>query len=133
MSVPASIHGLSIPTPFPVGPVNVYLGEGEPLTLVDTGPKADVSREALEAALAGLGYRIEDLRRLIITHHHADHMGLAAEIVTRSGAAVLAHPYSVPWLTDFAAQQARSRPFYDKLWTLAGVPAAILVQMNEAN
>jgi hypothetical protein len=32
-------HRLPLPTPFPVGPINVYLAEGDPLTLVDTGPK----------------------------------------------------------------------------------------------
>ena len=133
MPIPDSIHLFSIPTPFPVGPVNVYLVEGEPLTLVDTGPKADVSRAALEAGLHGLGYRVEDLRRVIVTHHHADHMGLAAEIVARSGAEVWTHPYSVPWLTDLAAQQARSLPFYQELWEAAGVPADIEAQINHAN
>src|SRR5262249_8365559 len=120
-------------TPFPVGPVNVILVEGDPLTLVDTGPKSDVSRAGLEAGLGSLGYRIEDLRRIIVTHHHADHLGLAAEIVARSCAEVWAHPYTAPRLADFAAQQARSRPFYDQVWAQAGVPGDILALMNDAN
>src|ERR1700730_1129489 len=110
MALPDCLHCLSLPTPFPVGPVNAYLIEGDPLTLIDTGPKADVSRQALETALASLGYRVEDLRRVIITHHHVDHCGLAAEIVRRSGAALWTHPYNVPWLADYAAQQQRNLP-----------------------
>ena len=55
------LHCLSLPTPFPVGPVNVYLAEGEPLTLIDTGPKDDATRAALEA---GLGEHRSEERRV---------------------------------------------------------------------
>ena len=133
MPIPSYLHCLALPTPFPIGPVNVYLVEGEPLTLVDTGPKAGISRQALEAGLAALGYGVEDLGRVIITHHHADHMGLAAEIVARSGAEVWTHPYNFPWLADYAAQQDCSRPFYGRIWDEAGVPAEIVALMNGAN
>ncbi|MDR7561019.1 MAG: MBL fold metallo-hydrolase, partial [Armatimonadota bacterium] len=33
------LHRIELPTPFPVGPVNAYLLAGEPLTLVDAGPR----------------------------------------------------------------------------------------------
>jgi hypothetical protein len=33
------IEKLVVPTPFPVGPINLYLIIDEPMTLVDTGPK----------------------------------------------------------------------------------------------
>ena len=36
--VTSRIHTLEIPTPFPVGPVNVYLIEGREPALIDTGP-----------------------------------------------------------------------------------------------
>ena len=36
----AGIHELSLPTPFAVGRVNLYLIEDEPLTLIDTGPNS---------------------------------------------------------------------------------------------
>lgn len=131
-TVPDNVHCLSLPTPFPVGPVNVYLVDGDPLTLVDTGPKADITRSALEAGLARHGRRVEDLRRVIVTHHHADHMGLAAEIVARSGAEVWTHPYNVPWLADYTAERRRHRPFYQAIWTQGGVPAEIVAAMGEA-
>jgi len=35
------IHRISVPTPFYVGPVNVYLIEEDPLTLIDAGPRDD--------------------------------------------------------------------------------------------
>jgi len=133
MPLPPYLHCIELPTPFPVGPVNVYLAEGDPLTLIDTGPKAEVSRAALEAGLAALGYRVEDIRQVIITHHHADHLGLAGEIVARSGARLLTHPYTVTWLRDFAAEQRRQEPFYMQLWVEGGVPDDIVAAMRTAN
>jgi glyoxylase-like metal-dependent hydrolase (beta-lactamase superfamily II) len=133
MTLPSYLHRLTLPTPFPIGPVNVYLVEGDPLTLVDTGPKAPVSRAALEAGLAALGHRVESLRRLILTHHHVDHIGLAAEIVARSGAEVWTHPFNRPWLANYAAERDRQRPFYQRIWDEGGVPPDIVAAMAAAN
>ena len=37
----SGVHRIEVPTPFPVGSVNCYLIEGNPLTLVDNGPRTD--------------------------------------------------------------------------------------------
>lgn len=132
MTSTANLHRLILPTPFPVGPVNVYLAEGDPLTLIDTGPLAEATWAALEAGLAAHGYRVEDLRRLLITHHHVDHVGLAAEIVERSGAEVWTHPYNFAWLADHDGQRARQHPFYLALWHDSGVPAEMLEMLEQA-
>ncbi len=95
------IHRLDIATGFRIGSVNGYLVEDDPLTLVDCGPRSDESLAALEAALAAHGRRIEDLQRVVITHQHLDHMGLAATIVRRSGAEVVALDRLAPWLAGF--------------------------------
>ena len=71
---------ISVPTPFYVGPVNVYLIREEPLTLIDTGPK---TREALEALKEGLRrerVRVADIKRIVLTHAHEDHCGLARSL-----------------------------------------------------
>ena len=44
---PSYLHTFSIPTPFPVGPFNVYLAEGNPLTLVDVGPRYERARKSV--------------------------------------------------------------------------------------
>ncbi len=133
MPPPPYLHCLTLPTPFPVGPVNAYLVEGDPLTLIDTGPKAGMSRAALEAGLAERGYGVEDLRRIVITHHHVDHMGLAGELVARSGAELWTHPYNVAWLADYEGERQRQRPFYDQIWRGAGVPDEVLRLMEASS
>lgn len=90
---------LSLPTPYPVGPVNAYLLPGPPVTLVDCGPKTDDARAALEAGLERAGARLAAIERLVITHGHIDHFGLAATVAAAGGARVHAHHAEVPKLT----------------------------------
>lgn len=69
-----------MPTPFPVGPINAHLVLGEPLTLVDTGPLTEDAWDALRAGLARHGVSVGDVERVLLTHGHQDHFGLAARI-----------------------------------------------------
>ncbi|MFN0122709.1 MAG: MBL fold metallo-hydrolase [Blastocatellia bacterium] len=89
------IERLTIPTPFIVGPINIYLIIDDPLTLVDTGPKTDEARAALQTQLAALGYRWDHIRRIILTHTHEDHCGLAGMIQKVSGATVYVHEWEL--------------------------------------
>lgn len=85
------IHRIAQPTPFPVGPVNSFVLMGEPLALVDPGPRFPPARLALEQGLAQLGLGLADVELILITHPHVDHYGQAGEIAAASGAAVAGH------------------------------------------
>src|SRR6266480_1965644 len=71
---------ISLPTPFYIGPVNVYLIPEEPLTLIDTGPKTKEAIEALRSGLRKAGFLISDIQRIVLTHAHEDHCGLARSV-----------------------------------------------------
>lgn len=116
------LYQVVIPTPFKVGPVNCYVTMTAPITLIDTGTKWDESRRALRAELAELGLKIEDVQRIIITHAHADHYGLAAEIARASGAEVWAHRHNQAMLEAYETIRAQRDAFYLQLLTEAGVP-----------
>lgn len=83
------MRAIAVPTPFPVGPVNVFLVAAEPVTLVDTGPDTPEAWDALVAGLAESGLSPADVKRVLLTHGHHDHFGLAARIADVSGAALL--------------------------------------------
>ncbi|MCF7954675.1 MAG: MBL fold metallo-hydrolase [Phycisphaerae bacterium] len=46
--------------------------------------------------LTGLGIEISSIKYLLLTHHHDDHAGFAAELVRSSGCKVIAHRNAVP-------------------------------------
>lgn len=89
---------IELPTGLAVGPVNAYLfTQPEPI-LIDAGVKSEECWEALCAGLAAHGLAPRDLSRLIITHPHVDHVGLATRLVAESDASVWICELGVPWL-----------------------------------
>src|SRR6266567_2931430 len=71
---------ITLPTPFYIGPVNVYLVAEDPPTLIDTGPKTKEAIEALRDGVRRAGFRVADIRRIVLTHAHEDHCGLARSL-----------------------------------------------------
>jgi glyoxylase-like metal-dependent hydrolase (beta-lactamase superfamily II) len=119
----AGIHRMRIPTPFLVGRVNCYLIEDDPLTLVDTGPNSGKALDALEQALAARGHRVEDLRLIIVTHQHIDHIGLLEVLVRRSGAEVAALDLLAGYLGDYRRAAELDDEFAVALMLRHGIPA----------
>jgi glyoxylase-like metal-dependent hydrolase (beta-lactamase superfamily II) len=73
------------PLPFRLDHVNIYLVEdGDGVALIDTGIDNAQSRAAWEALLAG-PLRGRRLTRVIATHFHPDHVGLAGWLCERFG------------------------------------------------
>src|SRR5258707_11604820 len=68
---------ISLPTPFYIGPVNVYLIAEDPITIIDTGPKTKEAVEALRAGLRQAGLAVSHLRRILLTPAHENHCGMA--------------------------------------------------------
>lgn len=82
-----------IPIPFPLRTVNMYALVGKQgWALIDAGIGTPEAREALTAALQKANLDLQDLRTLVLTHHHPDHVGLSGELQQQSGAEVYMHP-----------------------------------------
>ena len=83
------LHSLS------VGPVNVFLlEEGPHLVLIDAGLPGNA--DGILAAVAKLGRASRDLRHIILTHAHPDHIGSAAALVRATGAQTWMHRRDAP-------------------------------------
>ncbi len=78
----------------PVG--HVYLwSDPDGLTLIDAGLPG--SAPLLAEAIRQAGHQPADLRRIVLTHFHADHIGAAADIAGQ-GVLVLAHHADAPFI-----------------------------------
>jgi glyoxylase-like metal-dependent hydrolase (beta-lactamase superfamily II) len=78
----------------PMGTSNAYLIEGdEGLTLIDAGfPGREA---AVFAAIRELARSPDQLKHLIFTHGHPDHIGSAAAIVRETGARTYMHSHDI--------------------------------------
>ncbi|MGQ9674299.1 MAG: MBL fold metallo-hydrolase [Chloroflexota bacterium] len=106
------VRRIVVPTSFPIGPVNSYLIVGDELALVDVGPRVPGAYEAMVQGLAEQGYAPKDVKRLVISHAHTDHFGLARQFVEESGAQVCTHEANVPLLSNYLGEWQRRIEYY---------------------
>jgi glyoxylase-like metal-dependent hydrolase (beta-lactamase superfamily II) len=114
-----------------VGSVNAWLLLGDPITLIDTGPRDDGALAALEAGLRRQRLRVEDVELVLATHHHLDHVGLAATIQRRSGAAVAVLDRMADYAERYSAEVEEDRRFARALMEHHGVPDQVVADTEE--
>jgi glyoxylase-like metal-dependent hydrolase (beta-lactamase superfamily II) len=74
IEVAPGIHWLSMPLPFALDHINLWLVEdGDAWTIIDTGIGNAETRALWEKILGS-----KRVRRVIVTHYHPDHAGNAA-------------------------------------------------------
>ena len=83
--VAPGVHWFRMPLPFKLDHINLWLLEdGDGWTAVDTGIARDDVKEAWERLFAR-HFAERPLKRVIVTHFHPDHMGLAGWLCERFG------------------------------------------------
>jgi glyoxylase-like metal-dependent hydrolase (beta-lactamase superfamily II) len=90
----ADLWSIPVPMGGPLRYVSVYAFalDGGGLGLLDTGWESDEGWAALTDGLGSIGAGIEDVRGVLVTHLHFDHLGLAERVRRASGAWVAMHP-----------------------------------------
>lgn len=83
VEVAEGVLWLRLPLPMALDHVNVYaLDDGDSWTVIDTGFDSRKSRAIWEAALSG-PLSGKPVGRVVVTHHHPDHVGLAGWFVAQ--------------------------------------------------
>lgn len=127
VDIPTEVHRIEIPTPFAVGSMNAYLIEGDPVVLIDTGPKTKDGLTALREGLLRAGYTLDDIDRVLLTHGHVDHIGNAGVIFREneskgdSSVAVSIHEADSHKVTDYEAFTRGRVQSYIQIIERAGV------------
>lgn len=88
------------------------------VALIDPGWATDQNRRRLTTWLDRVGRSVSDIRVLVVTHLHHDHLGLADELRARSGARLVLDPVDAETITHPALESD------DEVFERWGVPVA---------
>lgn len=119
---------LRLPLPMKLDHVNVYaLDEGDGWTVVDTGFDSAKARAIWQMLLDG-PLAAKPVTRVIATHHHPDHLGLAGWFMERGAELWTTR---TAWLTArmlVLDEQDAPTPETVAFWRAAGMPPDLLAQ-----
>ena len=114
MQLTKHIHALKIPFKVPVSPemavdrfVFSYIVFTDTITLIDTGVKG--AEATIFDYIIKNGGDPRQIKSVILSHSHPDHIGSVRSIVETTGCRVLAHKGEKDWIED-TEKQFRERP-----------------------
>jgi glyoxylase-like metal-dependent hydrolase (beta-lactamase superfamily II) len=126
-----TFHRIELPLPFELATVNVYL---VPLDagylLIDCGMETDASFAALKNGLAQQGIAWREIRQIVLTHMHPDHMGLSARLLELTGAELLMHEREARQLALVNTPAARSG-WIGRAFSEGGSPEPLQAEMQK--
>ena len=125
------VHRIELPLPFELEVINLYLVKlNEGWLLIDCGMDTPEGFAALETGLAGIGIAWTDIRLILLTHMHPDHIGMSHRLKHLSGATILMHAAEAEHL-DSLEDETRRLPYLHAAYALGGVPVDLQVRMDE--
>ncbi|OFW55732.1 MAG: hypothetical protein A2W01_10460 [Candidatus Solincola sediminis] len=125
-----NIYNIDIPIPHDLKNFNLYVLLGKEPTLIDTGPYHPTLEEVVTGCLNYLG--VDSLSRILITHSHMDHCGLAGRIAHITGAEVLAHELERERMEGGREHMAGEYERYASIAPSFGFPEEMLRQVFES-
>jgi glyoxylase-like metal-dependent hydrolase (beta-lactamase superfamily II) len=133
VQVAEGIFQVQLPLPFPLRIVHSYvLRDGDSWAIIDTGINYPAGRAAWQAALAELEIAPKTIRRIILTHAHPDHYGMAGWLAEQSGASVQLAPLEQEFArTVWHAGAANEQAIVD-FFRAHGMPAELAEQVRHS-
>jgi glyoxylase-like metal-dependent hydrolase (beta-lactamase superfamily II) len=127
----AGIRIIRLPLPFELNHVNVGLvALDHGFMLIDTGMDTEEAFTALSGSLSKIGVAWNDIRTILITHMHPDHIGMLPRLRALTGAQVLIHRVEADYLN--AMVTAGRAPSIDEGLELAGSPQSIVLAIHHS-
>lgn len=111
---------ISLPTTINTDGVNVFLIKGDTITLVDAGHNIEGSWEVFNDQLKSYGYTVKDIKQIIITHHHVDHIGFIKYF--DHDITLIGHSDCERWLNPTTPFLEQHDVFFNELFNQLSVP-----------
>jgi len=92
------LYKIVLPTPFAVGDVNVFVIKGQTVTLIDAGIKTEAAWSVFKEKLNEIGLKPDDIKQVVLTHHHPDHVGMLDFF--DKDIAIVGHAKNQPWISQ---------------------------------
>ncbi|MEM8979443.1 MAG: MBL fold metallo-hydrolase [Pseudomonadota bacterium] len=127
IEVAPGILWMRLPLPMALDHVNIYaLDDGDGWTIIDTGFASKRGQALWENLIAG-PLQGRPINRCVVTHHHPDHVGMAAWLLETQGASLWMTRTAYLW-TRMLQLDVQDRPSAETLqfWTRAGIDADVL-------
>lgn len=132
----SKIHPIRIPFQLPVNAerkvdrvVYSYVVTGKQLCLIDTGPVG--GEQLIVAALSKMGFSVKDLKRVVNTHEHPDHVGGNTFFHETAHPRFACHVDAVRWIESLE-NQFKERPVYG-FYSLAGRPIRVHQKLQDGD
>jgi glyoxylase-like metal-dependent hydrolase (beta-lactamase superfamily II) len=131
LEIAVGVFWSRVALPFRLNHVNVYLiDDGDSWNVVDTGIANNHAQETWGRLLGGR-MAGRPVSKILITHHHPDHVGLASWLADKANAEVVMSgteylPGLTYWLDSDAMKADHYRAFYRARGLQAGIAESIL-------
>lgn len=113
--------------------VNNYLiSDGHGFLLVDTGWDTEDAFSTLTGYMKNIGADIRDISRIVVTHVHPDHYGMAGHIKEISGAEILMHDIEKQAINPRYIEMTRLLAQTDRMLIESGVPHDLMEKLRDA-
>ena len=108
-----------VSSPIPEGQIGhtltyVLRGSHGEVHLVDPGWGSDENLAALTTSLGALGFELRQIATVVATHHHPDHLGIAARLRSLTGARIVMSAAEAEVLRLQLTPGARDRVLYEQ-------------------
>lgn len=97
------------------GDVHAYVLKGDAVTLVDCGPMTQEAQHAFVTQLKEHHLSIDDIDQVVLTHHHADHVGLLD--LMKPHVCVIGHELNEPYISQDEAFKQRQIHFMNDFFS----------------
>ncbi len=122
---------ISIPIPIPaLKTVNSYLiTNDDEMMIIDTGMPVRSSLGYLEEKMLEHGFKVKNIKRIIVTHLHIDHIGGSGYLQKVSGAPFSIHEKEAEFINRLINNSKKSIEVFRKVMYRSGVPKNITEEM----